>query len=173
MRRSVFLIALGVILADQGSKAWMSAFLADRQAVPVMPGLAWELAHNNGAAFGVMEGGNVKLIVAAALAVVLLLYWVRQVYAWPMAASLGLLLGGAVGNLIDRVRLGHVVDFIAFQYRGQTVFPNFNIADCAITVGAVLLAYSWFRVEQDRSLDEETAEDPVAAASPSVHEEAR
>lgn len=169
MRLKVFLIALVVVFADQATKLWMSHALAEVYAIPVFPGLAWELSHNNGAAFGVLEGGNAVLIGAAAIAIGLLLWWVRQVDSWTMAAALGLLLGGAVGNLADRIRLGHVVDFIAIQYGGQTVFPNFNVADTAITVGAALLAYSWYRMEQSR---EEPAEEPATSSSATVGEEA-
>jgi signal peptidase II len=169
LRLKILLIAVLVVALDQATKSWMSAHLADLRIIHVLPGLAWELSHNNGAAFGMMEGGNLQLIVAATLAVFLLLYWVRQAGTWSMAIALGLLLGGALGNLIDRVRLGHVVDFIAIQYRGQTVFPNFNVADSAITVGAFLLAYSWYRSEHARS---ERADDPEPVPASPVGEEA-
>jgi signal peptidase II len=157
VRIKILLIAVLVIALDQATKAWMSVHLADLHVIHVMPGLAWELSHNNGAAFGMMEGGNLKLIVAATMAVFLLLYWVRQAGTTAMAMALGLLLGGALGNLIDRVRLGHVVDFIALQYGGQTVFPNFNVADSAITVGAVLLAWAWYRSEHPQAETHEPA----------------
>ena len=163
MRLKIFLIALVVMAADQATKAWMSSALDHGHVIHVMPGLAWELSHNNGAAFGALEGGNFKLIVAATFAIGLLLFWVRQVNSTVMATALGLLLGGAVGNLIDRVRLGHVVDFIAIQSGGRTVFPNFNVADSAITVGACLLAYSWYRLEQRSAAEDEG----MASTSPS------
>jgi signal peptidase II len=156
----IFLVGLLVVLADQAAKAWVSLALAGGITIPVLPGLAWELSHNDGAAFGMMSGANVRLIVAAAIAIVLIVYWARQVTEPLMAAGLGLLLGGAVGNLIDRVRLGHVVDFIAIQSGGRTVFPNFNVADSAITVGACLAAYAWFRAEQKR---EQSVAPPLTA----------
>ena len=165
MRLKLFLIALIVTAADQATKSWMSSALDHGNVIHVMPGLAWELSHNNGAAFGALEGGTFKLIVAATFAIGLLLFWVRQVNSTVMAAALGLLLGGAVGNLIDRVRLGHVVDFIALQSGGRTVFPNFNVADSAITVGACLLAYSWYRLEQRSSDGDAVATAPVSSSS--------
>jgi signal peptidase II len=171
VRLKIFLIALAVVLADQGTKSWMSRALEDRYLIPVMPWLAWELSHNSGAAFGVLGGGNALLIGAAAVAISLLLYWVRYVNSWAMAAALGFLLGGALGNLIDRIRLGHVVDFIAIQYGGRTVFPNFNVADTAISVGAVLLAWSWYRMEHARQA--EAGEGELSpASSPPVGDEA-
>jgi signal peptidase II len=148
LRRRLIALAALVVVADQITKVWMNAALADGHVVTVAPGLAWELTHNDGAAFGVMEGGNLLLIVAATVAVVMLLLWAKQVRSGAMAAALGLLLGGAVGNLVDRVRLGHVVDFIALRSGGRTIFPNFNVADSAITIGACLLAYTWYRAEQ-------------------------
>lgn len=150
MKFLILLVSLLVVLADQAAKAWVSLALAGGLTIPVAPGLAWELSHNDGAAFGMMGGANLRLIVAAAVAIVFILYWARGVTEPVMAAGLGLLLGGALGNLIDRVRLGHVVDFIAIQNGGRTIFPNFNIADSAITVGACLVAYAWFRAEQKR-----------------------
>ena len=171
MRLKIFLIALLVILADQATKAWMNHVLAGGT-IHVMPGLAWELAHNNGGAFGSLEGGNGKLIVAALFAIGLILYWVRQVDSPMMAAALGLLLGGAIGNLIDRIRLGHVIDFIAIQRDGHTIFPNFNVADSAITVGACLLAYSWYRLEQRRAVQPETPSLSSSSTSSPAGEEA-
>jgi signal peptidase II len=138
------------VIADQATKAWMSRALADGRVIPAFPGVAWELGYNNGAAFGTLEGANWKLAIGAIVAIALILYWARQVHSSSMAFALGLLLGGAVGNLIDRIRLGHVIDFIALQRGGQTIFPNFNVADSAITVGACLLAYSWYLSERAR-----------------------
>ncbi|MBW3624814.1 MAG: signal peptidase II [Armatimonadetes bacterium] len=174
MKRIIFLLAFLVIAADQATKLWMSHSLADLRVVRVIPGLAWELSHNDGAAFGILEGGNLVLIVAAVFAVILLLVWARQANTRGMAVALGLLIGGAVGNLIDRVRLGYVVDFIALQYGGQTVFPNFNLADSAITVGALMLAYCWYRLEQSREdeTDERVAETERQSPSPAMSEEA-
>jgi signal peptidase II len=146
----MYLLAAVIVLADQASKAWMNHLLADGRVVSVFPGLAWELAYNNGAAFGTLEGANLKMAAAAVLAVGLILYWSSQPHPPVMAISLGALLGGAVGNLIDRVRLGYVIDFIAIRHDGRTIFPNFNVADSAITVGACLLALTWYLTERDR-----------------------
>ena len=76
------------------------------------------------------------------LASVALVFWLRRLkpHQWPLALALSLVLGGAVGNLVDRLWLGHVVDFIQLYYR-NFYWPAFNIADSAITVGAVLLVW--------------------------------
>jgi signal peptidase II len=163
----LLLLAVLVVAVDQITKVWMNRAL-EYGTIHVMPGLAWELSHNNGAAFGALEGDNLLLIVPACVAVGLIFYWARRVTELPITVALGLLLGGAIGNLTDRVRLGHVIDFIALQRNGQTIFPNFNVADSAITVGACLLAYCWLRSEQSHD-SSELKSDPMI--SPSLAEE--
>ncbi len=168
MKRLLYPIALLVVALDQLTKAWASQALV-YGSLPVMPGLAWELSHNNGAAFGALAGGNALLVGTATLAVGLILWWARYVQRFSAALALGLLLGGAIGNLADRVRLGHVVDFIALQRGGVTVFPNFNVADSAITVGACLLAWAWLRAESPSAplpVPEPQPGPPEGAAAP-------
>ena len=100
--------------------------------------LAFEYIENTGAAFGVLSGRGIVLTLIAAVIVALLIWrFVRAGQSSPMlAASLGLLVGGALGNIIDRVRLGYVVDFVAVG-----VWPKFNVADSAVTIGVLLVAW--------------------------------
>lgn len=154
----IALSAAATLTADQWTKAWMSRALGEGRTIHIFPGLAWELSHNTGAAFGLFQGANVLLILSSLLATALILYWAKSVRSPWMTVSLGLLLGGALGNLLDRARLGHVIDFIALQFGGRTVFPNFNVADSAITVGAVLLAWVWFFAEPQADAERPDAE---------------
>jgi len=113
----------------------------------VEPALAFEYVENTGAAFGVFRGQGMLLTALSVLVLIgLLAYYltVRDPSA-ALMASIGLLLGGAAGNLVDRVRLGYVVDFAAVG-----LWPKFNLADSAISVGVVLLAWHLI-VEPTRS----------------------
>jgi signal peptidase II len=104
--------------------------------------LALEYTENRGAAFGVLSG-LVPILTAASIAVLigLLLHYMRQVKPplWHTLA-IGAVVGGALGNLVDRVRLGHVIDFLSVG-----PWPNFNVADSAITVGVLVLIWGWTR----------------------------
>ena len=119
--------------------------------IPVVPGfLNWMLAFNTGAAFSFLAdaGGWQRWgfsVLAAFISVVLTVWLARTPRRdWLTALPLSLVIGGAIGNLIDRLRFGHVVDFIQV-YHGDWTFPAFNVADSAISVGAVLLALASLR----------------------------
>jgi len=141
-----------VIVLDQASKHYVEANLKLYQAVDVIPGyFAWMLAYNTGAAFSFLadhSGWQRWLFAAIAMGVsAVLLVWMKRLKpseTW-LAAALALVLGGALGNLYDRIVLGHVVDFILVHWQHQWRFPAFNIADSAITIGAVMLALDMFR----------------------------
>ena len=136
-------LAAGVAGADQLTKAWAIAHLDGP--VAVLPSLNLVLVHNRGAAFGLLAqaGGWQRwfFIVAGSAIAVFVFEWLRRSARaggrW-MPAGLSLLLGGAFGNLWDRVARGAVVDFVDIHY-GPYHWPAFNVADSAITVGAVLL----------------------------------
>ena len=137
-----------VIVLDQASKALVLGVLEPYVPQPVIPGFFnWTLAFNTGAAFSFLAdqpGWQRWLFSALAIGVsfVLARWLARTPRAdWRTALPLALVIGGALGNLIDRVRAGHVTDFIQVYYR-DWVFPSFNVADSAISVGAVLLV--WF-----------------------------
>src|SRR6185437_16720032 len=130
-----------VIVLDQLSKALIQKFLELNQAVFVLPVLDIIRVNNLGAAFSFLSDASgwqrwLFTGLAAVVSVVLLL-WLRRIdrRARLLASGVALILGGALGNLIDRLRLGHVVDFINAHW-GVHYFPTFNVADSAITIGA-------------------------------------
>nr|WP_116301682.1 signal peptidase II [Alkalilimnicola ehrlichii] len=147
------LIAVVVAVLDQATKLVADSVLSYHSPVPVIPFFNLTLSYNPGAAFsflGDASGWQRWFFIALATGVsVFLIQWLRQLQGkdrW-LSASLSLILGGAVGNLIDRVAYGHVVDFIHF-YIGDWSWPIFNVADIAITVGAGLLIAHMFLVKQ-------------------------
>jgi len=135
------LTALIVFLLDRLTKSWAAAHLVLGHSVRVLPYLDWSLVENRGAAFGLLSGQTAAFIVAAALAVGALLWILRQ--RLPYAAQLGIggVLGGAVGNLYDRVLSQRVVDFIDVR-----LWPYvFNVADIGITLGVITLVVVLWR----------------------------
>ena len=145
-RGAYLLAAVGVYMADQASKAWAARRLRFGEAVTVVERLLYfDYATNDGIAFGqLQEGGEFgrwMLVTLAALATVaVLVYFFRTPRAEDrVLGACALLLAGIAGNLTDRVRLGHVVDFIELHL-GSYQWPTFNVADAAICVGAGLLA---------------------------------
>lgn len=147
-------LSLSVVLLDQATK-WLAVGLLDPfRPVPVAPLLNLTLMYNEGAAFSFLAGAGgwqrwFFSVIALAMTVVLILWLLRvRPHERLMAASLSLVAGGAVGNLIDRLRTGRVVDFIDFYVRDWH-WPAFNIADSAIAVGVFLLLLTSFRAESD------------------------
>lgn len=145
-RAAYFLAAAAVYMADQASKAWALRRLRTGEVVRVFDGLLhFSYAENPGIAFGrLQEGGEFgrwMLAVLAGLAVVGLLAYLFRTRRTDdrLLGAIALLLAGVAGNLTDRVRLGHVIDFIDV-FIGPYQWPTFNVADAAICTGAVLLA---------------------------------
>lgn len=142
-------VVVAVVVLDQLTKIWADANLIYAQPNAVLPVLDITLHYNPGAAFSFLSdaGGWQRwfFTVIAALVSVYLLVWLLKLRReqWLLSLSLALVLGGALGNLWDRVRLGHVIDFISVHW-GAAYFPTFNIADAAISVGAVLLIIDTF-----------------------------
>ena len=144
----LFLVpALAVVVLDQISKIVLAYHIPKYASIPVIEGF-FNLVHvrNRGMAFGLMNrpghGFKFYFLVAATLcAIVLLLIWFRKMKDEDHNITIGisLILGGAVGNLIDRIRLGEVIDFLDF-YLGSYHWPAFNVADAAITIGIFWLA---------------------------------
>jgi signal peptidase II len=142
----VLLGVAGVMVAlDQWTKQLALDALADSPAVRILGGLVYlDLTFNAGAAFSVGTRYTVIFPVFAIVIGAVILWFGRQVRSWPWAVALGLILGGAVGNLIDRLFRapgpfrGHVVDFISVFAPAGEKFPIFNVADSALTVGVVL-----------------------------------
>ncbi|HEX6229100.1 MAG TPA: signal peptidase II [Solirubrobacterales bacterium] len=128
-----------VVAIDQGCKALVEANLYPGEQVDVLGPLALTLAHNRGVAFGLAgDGGGVLVGVAIASLVFIGWLFARESTRPGMWVAIGLLTGGALGNLADRVRDGAVTDYVDFL-----AWPPFNLADVAITVGVVLLALSY------------------------------
>ena len=150
-RMAYLFAALGIYLVDQASKAWAVKSLRGGESVTLISGfLDLVYAENPGIAFGqLQEGGSfgrwffVVLAIAAAVAVVI--YFFRTVRSDDrMLGACALLLAGITGNLIDRARLGHVIDFILLHYKSYS-WPVFNVADMSICAGAFLLVYDMFK----------------------------
>jgi signal peptidase II len=142
-------ISLLVVVVDQAAKQIAETLLTPHQAVNLLPFLDWYLTYNTGAAFSFLadEGGWQRWLftVIAIIMSVVIVQWIRKLRAEETLTSISLclILGGAIGNLIDRVYLGHVIDYIQV-WLGTYPFPAFNIADAAISVGAALLILSSF-----------------------------
>ncbi|MFZ5722035.1 MAG: signal peptidase II [Pseudomonadota bacterium] len=143
-------LSLLIIVVDQWTKSLAVAHLELYRPVPVFPHFNFMLAHNEGAAFSFLaDAGGWQRWFFAVLAVLIcsvMTVWLSRLHPgqrW-VAAALALVIGGALGNLWDRVTLGYVVDFLDF-YWDITHFPAFNIADSAITVGAVMLIVDMLR----------------------------
>ena len=145
-------ITILVIVFDQASKWLMMSWLSLYETVAVMPYFNLTMAHNEGAAFSFLAqagGWQRWFFIGLALIIsVLLLVWLAKLKPTEKleAISLSLILGGAIGNVIDRISYGYVVDFIDL-YIGQNHWPVFNIADSAICIGAILLIADSFKSE--------------------------
>jgi len=143
-------LSVAVIVLDQATKFLVTRFLDLYERVEVLPVLDFTLLHNTGAAFSILAGASGWqrwfFIVLAVVVSLTLVIWLWRLPRGDrlIAIALALVLGGALGNLIDRVRHGYVVDFIHAHW-GAAYFPAFNIADSAITVGAALLILDAFR----------------------------
>jgi len=130
-----------VVVLDQAAKAAIEANLAPGERVEVLGPLELTLSHNSGVAFGLAAGGGVGLVLltAAALGVVAAIFAGNPTRPWMWVAA-GLLAGGALGNLADRIRAGAVTDYVLIGN-----WPAFNLADAAVTCGVLLLAFSFVR----------------------------
>jgi signal peptidase II len=154
--KSAYLIgALIVLVADQLTKAWATASLKPVVYVEVIPGLfRLSYATNRGVAFSLFADSqfDIRWILSAVslIAALFVLSYFRRAPAdkTRLNVSLSLLMAGIIGNMIDRVRLGEVVDFIELHWRDLYSWPTFNIADSAICVGAALLALEMLREEK-------------------------
>jgi len=147
-------IAVLVIVLDQITKWMATANLSYNSPVQMMPSFNFRLLHNHGAAFSFLSdaGGWQRwffTIIASVISCVLVVWIYRlKPHERLLGLALSLVLGGAVGNLIDRVRFGYVVDFLDFFYKHHH-WPAFNVADAAICVGTVLLLITSFQAEED------------------------
>ena len=146
-RMSFFLLAAIILVSDQISKFIISRIVLPGGSFPVIENI-FHLTHvqNQGAAFGLFPNQTLFFIIVSLFTIFLILFFHQRLskkegsFSW----ALGLILGGALGNLIDRIRLKAVIDFLDFSLKGHH-WPSFNIADSAITIGAIILFISLFR----------------------------
>lgn len=142
-------IVIAVVALDQASKAWAVHRLADGAVEIVGPDVALRLTRNSGGAFSLFRGYTPLLAVLAVVFTVVLARAVQRTDSRLVLVALALVLGGALGNLVDRLvrspgfLRGHVVDFVDLG-----PWPTFNVADAAITVGAALLVVGLFREDR-------------------------
>ena len=145
------LVSALLVLLDQLSKYWIEANMELHTAIPVSSFFSIVHAHNYGAAFGFLnQAGGWQTVFFASISLlvsVVLIVWLKRIAAIERQLSIALsfVLGGAIGNLLDRLQYNYVVDFLHFFY-GQWQFPAFNFADVAISIGAALLlaeSFGW------------------------------
>ncbi|HDH98304.1 MAG TPA: signal peptidase II [Deltaproteobacteria bacterium] len=149
--KSFLFVAFLIVLADQATKAMVVSNLHLHEVRPVLQGF-FNITYitNTGAAFGFMAGSDkwrhifFQIISVVALGGLIYLYRSSRSRSYQLFWGTSLVFGGALGNLIDRIRHRSVIDFLDF-YAGSYHWPAFNIADSAITVGGVLLAWHFFR----------------------------
>jgi len=150
------ILSVLVLVADQATKQWVLAALQPYEVIPVLPVFNLTLVFNEGAAFSFLataSGWQRWFFIGLALVItVVLVVWLARLkpHERLSAAGLSLVAGGAVGNLIDRLMYGHVVDFLDFYWRSWH-WPAFNVADSAITVGVALLLLEALRAGPSRS----------------------
>jgi len=154
---ALYATAAVAYVLDRVTKLWVEAALAGRAPIEIVPGvLSFNYTTNSGGAFGLGRSAPWVFAGATALVSVVIVFVSFRLDRRPLALALGLILGGALGNLTDRILngpglSGHVIDFIDLQ-----VWPVFNLADASIVVGAILLAMSSARREEPEGMAEET-----------------
>lgn len=155
MRKWLLLVVVIVVL-DQWTKYLADTRLDYGHPVELLSWFNLYLAYNTGAAFNFLSeaGGWQRWFfgAVAVVAIVVLIAWLRRLDArdWPLSLSLSLILSGAIGNLIDRIWLGYVIDFIQWHYR-DWYWPAFNLADSAITAGVTVLVLRTLFASRDKS----------------------
>ena len=141
------LVIASIVASDQLSKLWIRTHLTPGESLPLIGRLSLIHIKNTGSAFGLLANQTFLIIVISIAALLFILLFLR--YLSPTTTlsivAIGLLMGGALGNLIDRLRLRFVTDFIYFRLWGDFHWPAFNIADASIVVGVCLLIYSFYR----------------------------
>jgi len=133
-----------VVVADQAAKALVERNLVPGEDVEVLGPIELTLTHNTGVAFGLAGGGGVRLVLLTALALAVVGYVFSRDPTRPgLWVAAGLLAGGALGNLADRIRTGAVTDYVQIGS-----WPAFNLADVAVTLGVIVLALSYLREQK-------------------------
>ena len=146
MRRLAYALAAIVFLADQLVKYWIIHVveLEQKVSVPVLPFFSLTWVENRGVSMVMLTAdtdvGRWLLVGLTGVIATVVAVWIRRERHWPESLALGLILGGALGNIVDRVRFGYVVDFVHLHW-GPWSFYVFNIADAAITAGVIILLF--------------------------------
>lgn len=142
------IVTVLLVIIDRVTKIFFTDLLAYGESIPIIPNiLHMTLVHNTGIAFGLFKDQGLVFIIIPVIAIALLvfnIYYYRQndeALSRPYIVGFSLILAGAIGNLIDRIVYGYVIDFIDFR-----IWPVFNVADSAITIGAVIIAIKCFRL---------------------------
>ena len=163
----LFSFAGTIILFDQWTKAWVRSNIPFGEMWAPIPGLEdyFRIVHwrNTGAAFGMFQELSIVFTVLAILVSIAIIYYYPRIPStdWPLRLALGLQLGGAIGNLIDRIFIGHVTDFIS-----TFNFAVFNIADASISTGvAVLVIGVWIKDRQEPEASSNQEEDEKRQAA--------
>ena len=145
-------LALSIFLLDQGSKRLVEGSLRLGESLPMVPGvLRLSYTRNDGGAFGILGGQSGVLLLGSAVAVAFVLWTLlRGPAAWSTSLGCGLILGGAAGNLLDRLTAGHVTDFLDLDFWPLRAWPVFNAADVAIVLGVTILLLAALRPEAGR-----------------------
>lgn len=152
-----WIVAAAVVVADHATKWLASELMSSRPPVVITPFFNFVLAHNTGAAFSFLAEGSgwqrwlfagIAVVAAALISVLIRRHAEQRMFC----AGLALILGGAVGNLIDRLAWGHVVDFLQL-HAGPWYWPAFNVADSAITIGAALVVLDSLRTKTAKRVE--------------------
>jgi len=149
-------LSLLIIVLDQASKLWVVANFDLYESIALLPGVNFTYVHNTGAAFSFLSsaGGWQRwfFVAIGLVATVVFLVWLWKLKTserW-MAVTLSLILGGAIGNLYDRIAYSYVIDFIDVYYESHH-WPVFNIADSAISIGVVMMLIDTFKGEESKA----------------------
>jgi len=160
LRAGYLLISLLILVLDQATKHWATISLRPVVLMEILPGfLRFTYATNRGVAFSLFADSemDIRYILAGisllAAIFVLLYQWRVPVRMVRLNLALSLMLAGIVGNLIDRIRLGEVIDFIDLHWQDKYTWPTFNVADAAICIGAGLLALQMIKEERAAQRD--------------------
>lgn len=139
------IITIFVVLLDYLTKRLVLTYIGQFEAIPILPFLRLVHVENKGAAFGLFSNiSNTTFIILSLIAMILIVFYLFHVKRWSEVISISFILGGAIGNLIDRLTIGKVVDFIDF-FIGKWHWPAFNVADSALTIGLILFIISNFQ----------------------------
>ncbi len=151
-----YLIALIVILIDQFTKWLVAAKMEIGQSIPIIEDFFYLTSHrNSGAAWGILEGRMFFFYVITIIVIIVIVYYMQRFAKNNalLAVSLSLILGGAIGNFIDRLIRQEVVDFLSFIF-GNYHFPIFNVADSALTIGVILVIIATILEERNEKRKE-------------------